>query len=62
MKSVTVKFYFRDDDYEKLDELAKKLNISKQELINQFFSEGMSFMWEAFEYEAEKNKNKNSSI
>lgn len=52
--SVTVKFQFADEDYEEFKNLASKLNISLEQLIAEFFQEGVSLMWDSFEYQAKK--------
>ena len=59
MKIVTVKFQFDDVTYKSFEKLAKKLNIPIEELIANFFEEGVSLMWEAFEYEAAKSNDTN---
>jgi len=54
MKSINIKFYFKDKEYNELEKLAERLDISTRDLISQFFTEGMSLSWDAFEYEAKK--------
>lgn len=56
MKIVTIKFHFDDEYYQELEELAENLGISIQELIAEFFDEGVSLSWDAFEHEAKKKK------
>ena len=53
---VNVKFQFTNEDYEEFKNLANKLDISLEQLIVEFFQEGVSLMWDSFEYEAKKSK------
>lgn len=54
--SVTVKFQFSNQDYINFKKLAQDLEISVEQLIADFFQEGVSMMWEAFEYKARKKQ------
>lgn len=54
--AVTVKFQFNDEDYKNFKELAENLEISIEQLIADFFQEGVTLMWEAFEHEARKRQ------
>lgn len=56
MKIITTKFYFEDKNYYEIENLANRLDISKEELLAQFLTESISLMWDAFEYQAKKNK------
>lgn len=51
---VNVRFQFSDEDYKDFIELADKLNISVEQLIVEFFTEGVQLMWNNFEREANK--------
>lgn len=61
MKSINVKFIFDDNDFEELNNLAKDLQISVQELIVRFFDEGVAFTWNAMQHEAENKCTRNHS-
>ena len=56
MKNCTIKFQFDDQFYEELSKLAENLDISIPQLIGDFFEEGVTLSWGAFEHEAKKIK------
>jgi len=53
---VIVKFQFSDKDYEDFKELSDKLDISIQQLIVEFFTEGVQLIWNSFEHQAKKKE------
>jgi predicted DNA-binding ribbon-helix-helix protein len=59
MKDFTLKLQFDDEFYRELSELARNLDISINELIAQFFEQGVALTWDAFEYEAKKKQKDN---
>ncbi len=54
--TVVVKFQFNNQDYTDFKELAEDLGISIEELIVDFFQEGVSVMWDACQNEARKKQ------